>query len=150
MEQMINLPYADWLSVNDKFEEAQEAYKKANRPDLSLKIIEFLTNNAISEKRFQDAAQYYWMLATESLQLVKNVGNKSTKEDKKYLKNFDEFTRLAEIHQAYNLINRYVEESYRNMIRDSLYYESVFNAARFLVNNLGNRQPNGINKVYVY
>lgn len=110
---MINLPYADWLSVNDRFEEAQEAYKKANRPDLSLKIIEFLTNNAISEKRYQDAAQYFWLLATESLQLVKSVGNKASKDDKKYLKNFDEYTRLAEIYQAYNLINRYIEESYR-------------------------------------
>lgn len=90
------------------------------------------------------------MLATESLQLVKNVGGKASKEDKKYLKNFDEFTKLAEIYQAYNLINRYVEEAYRQMVRDNLYYESVFNASRFLVNNLGTRQPNGINKVYVY
>ena len=53
---MINLPYADWLSANDRFDEAQQAYKKAKRPDLSLKIIEFLTANAISEKRFKDAA----------------------------------------------------------------------------------------------
>lgn len=43
MEQMINLPYADWLSANDRFDEAQEAYKKASRPDLSLKINEFLS-----------------------------------------------------------------------------------------------------------
>jgi len=43
MESMINLPYADWLSANDRFDEAQEAYKKASRPDLSLKIIEFLS-----------------------------------------------------------------------------------------------------------
>ena len=70
MESMIYLPYADWLSANDKFDEAQEAYKKAGRPDLSLRIIEFLTQNAISEKRYQDAAQYYWLLSTESLRLV--------------------------------------------------------------------------------
>jgi intraflagellar transport protein 122 len=81
MEGMIYLPYADWLSAQDRFEEAQEAYKKAKRPDLSLKIIEFLANNAIVEKRFQDAAQFYWMLAAESLQLVKKIGNSATKED---------------------------------------------------------------------
>ena len=52
MESMIYLPYADWLSTHDKFDEAHEAYKKAGRPDLSLKIIEFLTQNAITEKRF--------------------------------------------------------------------------------------------------
>ncbi len=43
MEPMIYLPYADWLSAKDRFDEAQEAYKKAGRPDLSLRIIEFLT-----------------------------------------------------------------------------------------------------------
>ena len=37
---------------------------------MALRIIEFLSENAISEKRFQDAAQYYWILATESLKLV--------------------------------------------------------------------------------
>jgi intraflagellar transport protein 122 len=98
MESMITLPYADWLSVNDRFEEAQEAYKKANRPDLSLKIIEFLSNNAIAEKRYQDAAQYYWMLATESLRLVTKVGSKASKDDKKYLKFFDQYSKLAEIY----------------------------------------------------
>lgn len=55
------------MSANDRFDEAQEAYKKAGRPDLSLRIVEFLTHNAVVEKRFQDAAQYYWMLAAESL-----------------------------------------------------------------------------------
>jgi len=52
MEAQIYMPYADWLSAQDRFEEAQEAYKKAKRPDMSLKIIEFLASNAISEKRF--------------------------------------------------------------------------------------------------
>lgn len=87
MASIIYLPYADWLSANDRFDEAQEAYKKAGRPDLSLRIIEFLSNNAITEKRFQDAAQYFWMLATESLRLVKDTsgGKNSSKDDKKYL-----------------------------------------------------------------
>ena len=116
METMITLPYADWLSVNDRFEEAQEAYKKANRPDLSLKIIEFLSNNAIAEKRYQDAAQYYWMLATESLRLVTKVGAKSSKDDKKYIKFYDNYSKLAEIYQAYNQVNRYIEENYRSVI----------------------------------
>lgn len=76
LESMIHLPYADWLSANDRFDEAQEAYKKANRPDLSLRIVEFLTNNAIVEKRYQDAAQYYWMLAAESLRIIKDANEK--------------------------------------------------------------------------
>lgn len=151
MESLINLPYADWLSANDRFDEAQEAYKKAKRPDLSLRINEFLSGNAISEKRFQDAAQYYWMLATESLKLVQEVSEaKTKKDDANYMEKFTEYLKLAEIYQAYNLVSRYLEESYRSMTQGDLYNESVFNAARFLVNNLGKREPSGINLVYVH
>lgn len=112
MEALIWLPYADWLSANDRFDEAQEAYKKAGRPDLSLRIIEFLTYNAVIEKRFQDAAQYYWMLSAESLRLVKQAGEAATKEDKKFLASFEEYMKLSEIYQAYHLIHTFIEESY--------------------------------------
>ncbi len=112
MEALIWLPYADWLSANDRFDEAQEAYKKAGRPDLSLRIIEFLTYNAVIEKRFQDAAQYYWMLSAESLRLVKQAGDQATKEDKKFLASFEEYMKLSEIYQAYHLIHTFIEESY--------------------------------------
>ena len=136
---MINLPYADWLSANDRFDEAQEAYKNAGRPDLSLRIIEFLSSNAISEKRFQDAAQYYWMLATESLKLTEKADTKDKNERLKYLENFEEYLKLSEIYQAYNLVNKYIEENYRAMIQGALFDESTFNASRFIINNLGRR-----------
>ena len=114
LEGQIYLPYADWLSANDRFDEAQEAYKKAGRPDLSLRIVEFLTHNAVTEKRFQDAAQYYWMLAAESLQLIKDLNAKggANKGDKKYVQNFEEYMKLAEIYQSYQLIHKFIEESY--------------------------------------
>jgi intraflagellar transport protein 122 len=150
MEAMIWLPYADWLSANDKFDEAQEAYKKAGRPDLSLRIIEFLTYNAVTEKRFQDAAQYYWMLSAESLRLVKETGEKASKEDKKFLGSFEEYMKLAEIYQAYHLIHKFIEESYQAVIQGPLFNEAIFNASRFLINNLGKRQPLGVSKVYTY
>jgi len=59
----VYLPYADWLASNDRFEEAQEAYKKAKKPDLAMRIIEFLCRNAVIEKRFRDAAKYFFILA---------------------------------------------------------------------------------------
>ena len=66
---------------------------------MSLRIIEFLTYNAVIEKRFQDAAQYYWMLSAESLSLVKEpVNGKQTKDDKKFLDSFHEYMKLAEIY----------------------------------------------------
>ena len=151
MESMIYLPYADWLSANDKFDEAQEAYKKAGRPDLSLRIIEFLTQNAITEKRFQDAAQYYWLLSTESLRLVQSFDKKMTKEDRKHAHNFEEYMLLAEIYQAYNLIQKFVEDSHRgSTTSNTTITEATFNAARFISNSIGNRKPQGINQVFIY
>jgi len=79
------------------------------------------------------------MLATESLKLVQDPERKTSKDDVKYMTNFTEYLRLAEIYQAYNLVSRYLEENYRTMIQGELYNESVFNASRFLVNNLGKR-----------
>jgi len=63
--------------------------------------------------------------------------------------NFTEYLTLAEIYQAYHLVSRYLEESYRSAIQEDIYNESVFNAARFLVNKLGVRKPDGINVMYI-
>jgi len=41
------------------------------------------------------------MLAAESLSLIKESGSKASKQDKKYLNNFEEYMKLAEIYQAY-------------------------------------------------
>lgn len=150
MEGLIYLPYADWLSAQDRFEEAQDAYKKAKRPDLSLKIIEFLANNAIVEKRFQDAAQYYWMLAAESLQMVKKLDGQSSKEDVMAFKNYGEYIKLSEVYQAYNLVYKFTEESYGAMTQGALYTEAIFNSARFLVNNMPAKSPLGVSKVSIF
>ena len=146
---MINLPYADWLSANDRFDEAQEAYKRANRPDLSLKIIEFLSQNAISEKRYQDCAYYNYTLATESLKLVEDAERLSGKDDAKYIENYEEYLTLAEIYQAYHIVNKYCEDNFRQMQGD-LHDESVFNASRFLSSAMGKRSPEGINISSIY
>ena len=76
---------------------------------------------------------------------------KMSKDDQKYLKNHDEYLRLAEIYQAYSLVSNYIESSSRLIIiGDDLYQEAIFNASRFLVNSLGGRTPNGINIVSVF
>jgi hypothetical protein len=90
------------------------------------------------------------MLSAESLQLVKESGNKQTKEDRKFNQSFEEYMKLSEIYQAYNLIHKFIEESYQAVIQGPLFNEAIFNASRFLVNNLGNRSPLGISKVYIY
>lgn len=81
------------------------------------------------------------MLAAESLQLIKELNGKggSVKQDKKYIQNFDEYMKLAEIYQAYQLIHKFIEESYQAVIQGPVFNEAIFNAARFLVNNLDKR-----------
>jgi len=63
--------------------------------------------------------------------------------------NYQEYLRLAEIYQAYNLVNRFHDENHHGNALGELFNESVFNAAKFLVKNLERRSPNGVNIVYV-
>lgn len=56
------------------------------------------------------------MLAAESLRLVKEVGESASKEDKKFLACFEEYLKLSEIYQAYNLVHKFIEESYQAVI----------------------------------
>lgn len=47
---------------------------------MSIRIIEFLARNAVIEKRFQDAGQYYFLIASEYLSLVERPDNPSVKD----------------------------------------------------------------------
>lgn len=59
------IPYANYLLKSDKFEEALRAFRKINRPDLTHKIIDAFSKNAVNERRFLDAARQYWTMAAE-------------------------------------------------------------------------------------
>jgi hypothetical protein len=90
------------------------------------------------------------MLAAESLQIVKKIGNSATKEDNTAYKNYHEYTKLSEVYQAYNLVYKFTEEQYGAMTQGALYTESIFNAARFLVSNMPQKNPIGISKVSIF
>ena len=61
------LLHAQWLAEHDRFEEAQDAYKKAGQGSQSLRMLETLTHNAVVEHRFQDAAQNWGVRHPPSL-----------------------------------------------------------------------------------
>lgn len=147
-KKMIHAPYAKYLEENDRFEEAQKQYKLANRHDLSMRIVEKLSNNAITESRYKDAGAFFWLLALEHIQLVKNAVNPQDVQDAKTVEKFSEFILLADLYYAYSVIHNYIEEPFHS-ISDG-YYLKVFNAARFILGNIGARSPVGISKIYIY
>jgi len=49
------------------------------------------------------------------------MGVKGSKDDKKHFTNFNEYLKLAELYQAYHLVNRYIDDSYREVILGQLF-----------------------------
>ncbi len=143
------LPYAEYLVSQGKYDQAQEAYKRANRLDLALKILESLAQNAITEKRYKDGSYYYWKQALETLAQVKNPAA-PTETEIGYLKEYQRRKKLAQIYYAYDLVNKYLEEPVQDVIGGALYYNCVFNAACYLLNIMGKMNPPNVSRVYLY
>lgn len=130
----IYLPWAEWLSFNDRFDDALDAYKKANRSDLSLQMIEKLTHNAVLERRFKDAAGYFWRLALEMVAAPPppDIGpEEALRRNEALVANFWELRRRADIYYAYSYIHSYIQEPFTTLLP-----EHVFNCALFLWNVL--------------
>uniref|UniRef100_T1IRE0 Intraflagellar transport protein 122 homolog n=1 Tax=Strigamia maritima TaxID=126957 RepID=T1IRE0_STRMM len=130
----VYLPYALWLAENDRFVDAQQAFHKAGRQDEALRVLEQLTLNAVNENRFDDAGYYYWMLARQCLDMA--LG------DDKMLEKFKENYRNADMYHAYHKIQRFIDEPFT-----SCQPETLFNIARYLVNEMTQSVPDGISKV---
>jgi hypothetical protein len=105
------------------------AYYEAGRPELSFKVVEQLTSNAVQEGRFQDAGYYYWLLAMQSLQRAKylyftiiqinevfnvwffvNSPIFVFSEEQKYdmVSKYYEYDKYSCIYYAYHTIQRYL------------------------------------------
>lgn len=123
------LPYAEWLVVEDRYEEAMQAYKKAGRKDLSRKVLQELTKNAVLEFRFKDAAYYYWMLSREAED--DDPSTQSAWEHK------------ADLYFAYASVHAFVTDPFT-----SHQPEMLFQVSRFIINSLGSSEtiPHGISK----
>ncbi len=116
---------------------------------MAIRIVGFLANNAVIEKRFNDAAQYYFMMATEYISLVQKPDFPSA-DDYKNIKHFEENNLKAEIFMAYQNVHQLIENPYHNLVHGALTNDTIFNAAWFLSNTFKTVYTEGINKVYVY
>eukprot|EP01135_Chromosphaera_perkinsii_P010267 Nk52_evm9s2085 gene=Nk52_evmTU9s2085 len=138
----IYLPYATWLAENDKFEEAQEAFRKAGKKDEAIKVLEQLAHNAVVESRFDDAGYYFWMLSTECL-LQAEMPDTDQYTREVLLEKYQDHQQLADLYYAYNFIHHYTEEPFTSHLP-----ESLFNIARFVLHELATGiTPLGISKM---
>ena len=145
-KKMIHAPYAEYLEKKNRFEEAQKEYKLAGKPELSMRIIGKLSENAITEARFKDAGAYFWLSALENLQLLKDASNPKDIDDAKHLERYKESSLLADLYYAYGVIHSYIEEPFQNLSEG--FYSKVFNASRFILGRIGNRSPVGVMILY--
>lgn len=84
-----------------------KVYKSVGRHDLTTRMLNSLAMNAVVENRFEDAASYYWTLATENLMMVVNAKQPNI-EDIEHLEKFHKLSDMADIYAAYGKIIDYI------------------------------------------
>ena len=139
--------YGDFLMLNERYDQAQEAYKRANRGDLALKILDSLTENAIIERRFKDAAYFYWK---QAIQMLTEIKDSSTEEGKDLLTKYEDFNRLSHIYYAYDLIDNYIEEPFQDTTYGQTQQNILLNASCYILNIIGALRPYNISLSYIY
>jgi intraflagellar transport protein 122 len=134
LKHIMLLPYAEWLSKKNRFDEASEYYKLAGRVDLAMEILHKLSEMAIVQDRFGEASQFHWILAKETLKGAGAFKSSST-EDQEKIKKFDQYLQMAYIFQAYNSIVGFI----RSPVQVEEYpgaHKGVFNSSRFIMAHL--------------
>ena len=144
LANMVSIPYAQYLTKNDRFEEAIEAYKRAKRPDLSQQILTQLSKNAAVERRFKDAGHFFWLLAVESLKQIKDA-RKPNEDDREHIKHFEEYNQQAEVYVAFDKVAEFIEEPFKRNSGDTSYKMEIFNVCKFLIGQIGKKpSPLGV------
>jgi len=138
----VYLPYAKWLLMEDRFEDAQDAFKQAGEPGYSLRMLEVLAHNAVVEKRFKDASCYFWQVATEVIKCIE-PGTERTFEGEAQMHRYQTLRERAVLYFAYDKIYHYIEDPFCSERNDT-----IFGAARFILSTLGSRSMFNISRVY--
>ena len=55
------------------------------------------------------------------------------------IEKYYEYSHLADIYYAYDIINEYLEQTFTTLLSDG-----IFNTARYLLNEIGDRPPKGV------
>lgn len=133
MMKTVHFEHAKWLSESDQFFEAYESYMKAGRPGDAFKLLRNLTDNALKEERFSDAGYFTWIKAK---QVMKNCETRGDDINEQQIQLCNQFKSIASIYYAYAIIHSYIREPFTSSPPLTL-----FNTARFIVNQIGNEPP---------
>ncbi|WIA11467.1 hypothetical protein OEZ85_011583 [Tetradesmus obliquus] len=132
-------PYAKWLLSQDRFADACAAYCQGGRREQGLAILQQLADNAVAERRYEDAAHGYYKLAMEAMQGI-NPPAAMTDADQQALQAFSSHYETAELYHAFSIIHTAAHQPFKT-VDDA----TLFNAARFLLMRVQGREvPKGI------
>lgn len=134
LKHIMLLPYAEWLSKKNRFDEASEYYKMAGRVDLAMEILHKLSEMSIVQERFGEASQFHWILSKETLKSTAGFKSSST-EDKEKIKKSQVYLQMAYIFKAYNAILKFM----RSPVQAEDFpgaHKMVFNSSRFVMAHL--------------
>eukprot|EP00916_Digyalum_oweni_P016091 GHVL01026411.1.p1 GENE.GHVL01026411.1~~GHVL01026411.1.p1 ORF type:complete len:1233 (+),score=214.75 GHVL01026411.1:33-3731(+) len=144
--EYLYLSWASWLLDENRFDDAIIAYHKANRRDMSIRLIQDLVEVAICEKQFKEAAVYTWKLAVET------INNSQSNDINQAITNFWRLRTQSEVYFAYQIVYSYVQEPFT-----TLSPETVIHSCLFIWNVLNStntdfsilRTPLGVSQVIV-
>ena len=127
------LPYATWLAEHDRFDESQEAFNKAGRQSEATQVLRQLTENAVDEKRFDDASYYLWLMSRSFLDRYAQETDPATREQltPSIVAEFQLSIFLSELYYAYHFVHSFTVQPFT-----SLMPETLFNIARYLTHAL--------------
>ena len=140
LSEYVHLKYGEHLILEDRFKEAQEYYRKADRVDLSMKLLDKLIDNAVYEKRYKDACFLFISYTNDALSVIKDLEadpEKLSKVDYSKIKEFKDSNDLSDIFNAYDYIYKFIEEPFNTDII-SINESDLFTACLFLVNKISN------------
>ncbi|KAK9811224.1 hypothetical protein WJX72_000251 [[Myrmecia] bisecta] len=133
------LPHARWLLQAGRFDEACTAFREAGELGESARLLQQLVQNAIAEKRFADAAAYYYQLALQELGKVQSHPSQLTPGDAAALEAFQAHYARAEIYYAYHLVHSAAAAPFH-----TVFPATLFSAARFLLMQLLQDEAKGM------
>ena len=145
-DDIVFLPYAQYLARLTALT-GPAAFKRAGRPEESLKLLTALADCATAERRFKAAAYYYKQLGQENIRVAREIGQANSNSaqaaspgsfnpdlnHKVHMHRLQakESDTLAAAYFAYALVHQYTEDPFAKLSVDE-----VFSASIFLINTL--------------